>query len=78
MMLLVVELVSAGRPNCMGLMDVPCRGDSSVDIEGKGVTVVVMVQVGTFIGEVKGRVDSGTETIVGSLVMDFRYLGTGS
>ena len=76
--LLEVESVSAGRPNWMGLMTVLGREDNSVDIGGRHNADVVMVHVGVFIVEVEGKIGSGVETVVVPLVMECRYLGTGS
>ena len=76
--LLEVESVSAGRPNWMGLMTVFGREDNSVDIGGRRDADVVMVHVGAFFVEVEGEIGSGVETVIVLLVMDCRYLGTGS
>ena len=62
----------------MGLMAVLGREDSSVDIGGRRNADVVVVHVGAFIVEVEGEIGSGVETVVVLLVMDCRYLGTGS
>ena len=76
--LLEVESVSAGRPNWMGLMTVFEREDNSVDIGGRRDADVVTVLVDAVGVEVEGEIGSGVETVVVLLVMDCRYLGTGS